>query len=554
MKNVINTGYALTLFALATVAAPTYAAKEKVYVSLGADVVKRLNQDRAIAFEHTPMSALARGDTAFATIAVDAQDIDKLSTFVHQKFGRCPGFFRHESAQQALNFSQNQMQKSAQVDYSIDNSATVYALLNEVGAEQILDTVNSLSSYHTRYYNSLTGADASQWILDKWQSIAAARADISVEFREHASWRQPSVIATIPGTIYPDEIVVIGGHLDSINVGNQQSGRAPGADDNASGIAVVTQTLDAIVTSNYRPERTVMLMGYAAEEVGLRGSQVIAQTFKEADKNVVGVAQFDMTGFHGEPSNDIVLVNDYTSAAQNTFMTQLMDAYLPDLNYAFAPCGYACSDHASWSSYGYNASFPFEAPFGKHNQLIHTTDDLAVDPDHAVKFLRLSVVYMAELAKGSTSDTLSFGALGFNQSEVSVDEGLPLTLTIARTGGKDGEVSIDYTTVDGDAVAGSNYTAVSGTLTWSDQDNSSKSITINTGDVSQNKAFSVVLSNPQGGVTLGSGDSVTVTIANKSVDNPAPDHPVEPVRASGGGALSLSCLALLLLGAVRRRW
>ena len=42
---------------------------------------------------------------------------------------------------------------------------------------------------------------------------------------------------------------------------------------------------------NFRPSRTVKLIGYAAEEIGLRGSNAIAQSFKQQGKNIIGVDQ-----------------------------------------------------------------------------------------------------------------------------------------------------------------------------------------------------------------------------------------------------------------------
>lgn len=146
---------------------------------------------------------------------------------------------------------------------------------------------------------------------------------------------------------------MIGGHLDSINGSSPRTGRAPGADDNASGIAVVTESLAALIASGYRPEKTIKFMGYAAEEVGLRGSAAIAEDFQSRNVNVLGVLQFDMTSYTGQAGLDVVLTTDYVSSTQNDFLAQLMDTYLPELNYDYENCGYACSDHASWDRAGF---------------------------------------------------------------------------------------------------------------------------------------------------------------------------------------------------------
>ncbi|WP_291139863.1 M20/M25/M40 family metallo-hydrolase [Dokdonella sp.] len=141
-------------------------------------------------------------------------------------------------------------------------------------------------------------------------ALANGRSDVSAELFTACGdcGGQPSVILTIQGTTLPNEVVVLGGHLDSINhVDNlpPATERAPGADDDASGIASLTEILRVAMASNFRPQRTVKFMGYAAEEVGLNGSQAIAQSFQADGVNVVGALQLDMTNLpRARPGRD----------------------------------------------------------------------------------------------------------------------------------------------------------------------------------------------------------------------------------------------------------
>lgn len=64
---------------------------------------------------------------------------------------------------------------------------------------------------------------------------------------------------------------------------NEQS-IAPGADDDASGIASLSEIIRVLRDNNFRPKRSVALMAYAAEEVGLRGSQDLANQYKAQGK------------------------------------------------------------------------------------------------------------------------------------------------------------------------------------------------------------------------------------------------------------------------------
>ncbi len=111
------------------------------------------------------------------------------------------------------------------------------------------------------------------------------------------------------------------------------------------------------------------------------------------------------------------------------------------------------------------------------------------------------------------------GSLGFAVSTASVAEDAgTLTLTVSRSDGSSGAVSVDYTTADDSAIAGSDYTAASGTLTWTDGDAADQTIDIaiiDDADEETAETFTVNLSNFSGGVAGTS--EVTVTIEASDV-------------------------------------
>jgi hypothetical protein len=87
---------------------------------------------------------------------------------------------------------------------------------------------------------------------------------------------------------------------------------------------------------------------------------------------------------------------------------------------------------------------------------------------------------------------------------------------VFRTAGSTGAVSVAYATANGTAVAGTDYTTASGTLDWADGDTTAKTFPVpilNTAPFSGNKSFTVTLSSPGGGATLGSPSSAGVSIA-----------------------------------------
>lgn len=346
---------------------------------------------------------------------VTADSLGEIGRYVHVNERRCGGFFAFPSRAQAEAFvqtdrSRQAMTKSLLAGYTLDNQATVDRWLPQVEERRIYDTINHLSSYRNRYYASSFGKTSAEWIRTHWQSLAAGRSYVTTELFTACTncSTQPSVILTIKGWDLPNEVVVLGAHLDSINANNRNDLNqiAPGADDDASGIATLTETLRIALSEGWRPRRTVKFMGYAAEEVGLRGSNAIAQSFRSTGVNVVGVLQVDMTNYKSGAVPDMKLIADYSNADLKNFFVTLFDTYLAPkgLTRGSVACGYACSDHASWTNAGYPAAMMFEAggPNGSFPYIHTTSDTLATmgeSAQNSVKFAQFALVYLAETAK-----------------------------------------------------------------------------------------------------------------------------------------------------------
>lgn len=336
---------------------------------------------------------------------LDANQIPQVSHLMHENFNRCGGFFLYED----LNSFQKELkvvENAQQIFYAypdVQRDSGIESALGQVDELKIYEMIQRLSAFKNRYYQSSYGADAVNFIKQKWEDYTAHRSDIKVENFNHGRWKQDSLILTIEGSENPEEIIVMGGHLDSISGwfgGNEI--RAPGADDNASGIATLTEIVRVLAESNFRPSKTIQIMGYAAEEVGLLGSNEIAQKYSGLNKNVIGVLQFDMTNFNGSGQMKIGLIDDNTNSSQNEYLAALIDEYV-QVSWRYTSCGYACSDHASWHKYGYSASFPFESLKNDMNGAIHTTRDtlgtMGDSAGHAANFSKLGVAYAMDLAK-----------------------------------------------------------------------------------------------------------------------------------------------------------
>ena len=126
----------------------------------------------------------------------------------------------------------------------------------------------------------------------------------------------------------------------------------------------------------------------------------------------------------------------------------------------------------------------------------------------------------ALVASGNITEN-AFGTLQFSAATYSVDEDAgTATITVTRTGGSDGAVSVDYATSNGTATAGSDYTAASGTLNWTDGDSASKTFTVSITDDSSNEGnetINLTLSNVTGGAAIGTNDDAVLTIQDDDI-------------------------------------
>jgi leucyl aminopeptidase len=370
------------------------AAKSSVWVSFSrAD----LASPKAKGF---PLSGPVLSDGSSAVFQVPAGELPSLSRFMHSRFKRCGGFFALRTRAEA-RASMTPRAERAAGPYTLDQQAFVRPLLSKISEPKLRATIQTLSAYHDRYYSHDQGVASAQWIADRWTALAAKIPGAAVRLYRHDGWKQPSVILTVPGTDKADEIVVLGGHLDSINIYDGRGAAAPGADDNASGIAVLTEAIRVLADGGFRPRRTVEFMGYAAEEVGLRGSQDIADDYARQGKKVVGVIQYDMSNFPGNGPG-MFLLTDNVDPELSAFTGKLIDAYA-GVPRGTTECGYACSDHASWTRAGYPSAMAFEATLDTMNENLHTDHDTLAngggDASHSVPFARLAVAFAAELAK-----------------------------------------------------------------------------------------------------------------------------------------------------------
>lgn len=274
----------------------------------------------------------------------------------------------------------------------------IAGLVAKVGTAGIKKTIDQLAAMPTRFHQSAAGSTVAEVLAERYEALRGGRQDVTVATYDHKTQTpQRSLIVRIEGQAKPDEIIVLGSHLDSVNWDGGSGSRSPGADDNASGTATNLEVFRVLMEEGIRPERTVEIHAYAAEEIGLVGSQDIAQAYRRAGRQVVAMVQHDMTLYKAPGTEDkIWFVTSNTDDQLNSQLGALVDAYV-GMPWAKRALYGGSSDHAAWKRAGFAAAFPFENP-SDHNPHIHTANDTTVSAsafDQAAGFAKLGVAFVA---------------------------------------------------------------------------------------------------------------------------------------------------------------
>jgi hypothetical protein len=116
-------------------------------------------------------------------------------------------------------------------------------------------------------------------------SGAPLRLHLAIGARQAVPARTHNVLAEVPGTDLAREIVLVGAHLDSWDVGQ-------GALDNAAGVAIVVAAAHQLIALGRAPRRTVRVVLFGNEENGFDGARHYAERYREEPHQLVGESDF----------------------------------------------------------------------------------------------------------------------------------------------------------------------------------------------------------------------------------------------------------------------
>ncbi|KDE09211.1 hypothetical protein MVLG_00533 [Microbotryum lychnidis-dioicae p1A1 Lamole] len=285
-------------------------------------------------------------------------------------------------------------------------------LFDTISLERMKTFLTRFSGFHTRYYRSSTGKQSQEFLLNHVKEIIKSNPKIadSISVKEFPhSWGQNSIILRFEPSSKAsalrkkqgkEQVVILGAHQDSTNMFPFLA--APGADDDGSGTTTLVEALTVLVNASFIPsDHPVEFHWYSAEEGGLLGSQAVAQSYARDGKKVRSMLQMDMTAFVKPGTTPTYgIIRDFVSPEFTDLVALLIDEY-GDISRTDTQCGYACSDHASWSKVGAPSAFAIESSFPDSNKKIHSSGDTIQNEgfsfEHMRSFVRLSVGMTLEM-------------------------------------------------------------------------------------------------------------------------------------------------------------
>jgi Peptidase family M28 len=281
----------------------------------------------------------------------------------------------------------------------------VATLVDLVSTDRLRSDVTSLAAYQTRHtFSAGIGAVADDLV---GRFVAMGYPGAAKVAWTHSGHTGHNVVAIKPGTTGAVRVVVICAHYDSrMQVLSDSTSRAPGADDNASGVAAMLEIARLMARADLT--ETVHFVAFSGEEQGLWGATEYAAQLAAAGTPVHRLVNLDMVGFPPadgsitveHDTGNAVATNDAASMAFGAVMAQAAADYttLPALLGPIYSSDYMPFEARGWVTIG---AFEGDGNPNYHN----TSDDVGtVDFDYLTAVTRLTLATVLQITLAAVSE------------------------------------------------------------------------------------------------------------------------------------------------------
>ena len=182
----------------------------------------------------------------------------------------------------------------------LDNEKLIYSALNQVNSTKLKNWIDDLSSFYTRHTKSEYIESVAYWLKNGLQSVCNGKTYFHnfTQIDQRIRYNLKNIICYQEGSTEYDNnhLILISAHYDSrMQDINQSDARAPGADDNASGVAAVLEL--ARILSKVDLRNNIQYVLFSGEEQGQWGSTAYVKHLQPNNTKVDLVMNLDMIGY-----------------------------------------------------------------------------------------------------------------------------------------------------------------------------------------------------------------------------------------------------------------
>ncbi len=273
----------------------------------------------------------------------------------------------------------------------VDSASYMQWIGNLAGSNNPVTIGGGPVNLTTRYTSNAQCDTVERYVYERFQAMGFT--DVQFDPYSFSTTNARNIVATLPGTVTPNLIYVIGGHVDSREATSPHD-PAPGANDNASGTAAVLEA--ARILKDYQFESTIKFIAFTGEEQGLYGSADYAARAAANGDQIQGAVITDMVAWW----NNQYQIDIEGETAYSALMQVMDDACAQytalATNQVFGSWG---SDHVSFQNNGFPAFLAIESEYGSYpcyHQLCDTTENN--DGNFGVEVTRAIIATVGHLA------------------------------------------------------------------------------------------------------------------------------------------------------------
>jgi Zn-dependent M28 family amino/carboxypeptidase len=189
------------------------------------------------------------------------------------------------------------------------NEPNMQSILEGVSTEKLKQYLNRLSNFHTRHSKSPLLNDAGDWIMNELRGFGY-RDTFYHSFKstiDNEEFELRNIVCEKKGI--DEKLIMVCAHYDCIMECKEDSvSRAPGANDNGSGVSAIIEMARVLANENLR--HSIQFVFFPGEEQGLLGSKSYAKYIKENGMDLYRLVNLDMIGYPFFAPNTVIIERD----------------------------------------------------------------------------------------------------------------------------------------------------------------------------------------------------------------------------------------------------